>query len=106
MPTLSVDLTDHQEHFIENGIASGRFSNAGDMIREGLRLVEERENEDSAKLERLRAAARDSFASIDRGEGAGFESMDELEAYIHRIGEEVSAETAAERVRGRKKRPA
>jgi antitoxin ParD1/3/4 len=99
MPTRNVTLTDHLDRFIVNGVTSGRFSNASEVVREGLRLLEQREKEDNAKLEWLRAAARDGFGSIDRGEGAEFESMDDLEAYIHRIGEEVSAEIAVEQMR-------
>ena len=99
MPTRNVSLTGHLDRFIENGITSGRFSNASEVVREGLRLMEQREKEDIAKLEWLRAAAKDGFGSIDRGEGAGFESLDHLEAYIHQVGEEASAGIAAERTR-------
>jgi antitoxin ParD1/3/4 len=91
MPTRNVNLTEHFDRFIDNGVASGR---------EGLRLLEQREQEDKAKLEWLRGAANEGFDSIDRGEGIEFESMDDLEAYIHQMGEEVSAEIAAERARG------
>jgi len=94
MPPRNVNLTEHFDRFIETGITSGRFSNASEVVREGLRLLEQREREDPAKLEWLRAAAIEGFASIDRGEGAPFESMDDLEEYIRRIGEEVSAEIA------------
>ena len=99
MPMRNVKLTEHFDRFIETGVASGRFSNASEVVREGLRLLEQREQEDKAKLEWLRCAAKEGFDSIDRGEGIEFESMDDLEAYIHQIGEEVSAEIAAERAR-------
>ena len=69
-------------------------------MREGLRLLEQREQEDKAKIEWLRAAAKEGFDQLDRGEGIEFESMDDLDAYIDQIGEEVSAEIAAERKRG------
>lgn len=36
---------------------------------------------------------------LDRGEGIEFDTMDDLCGYIDRIGEEVSAEIAAERKR-------
>jgi antitoxin ParD1/3/4 len=99
MPTRNVNLTEHLDRFIEAGITSGRFSNASEVVREGLRLLEQREQEDKAKLEWLRAAAKEAFDSLDRGEGIEFETMDDLAAYIHQIGEEVSAEIAAERKR-------
>ena len=100
MPTRNVNLTEHFDRFIETGVTSGRFGNASEVEREGLRLLEQREQEDKAKLEWLRAAAKEGFDSIDRGEGIEFETMDDLEAYVHRMGQEVSAEIAAERNRG------
>ena len=100
MPTRNVNLTEHFDRFIETGVTSGRFGNASEVVREGLRLLEQREQEDKAKLEWLRADAKEGFDSIDRGEGVEFETMDDLEAYVHRMGQEVSAEIAAERNRG------
>jgi len=43
MATTSVSLTDHHKKIIEDQIASGRYASTSDVIREGLRLVEERE---------------------------------------------------------------
>jgi antitoxin ParD1/3/4 len=100
MPTRNVNLTDRFDRFIEAGIKSGRFSNASEVVREGLRLLEQREKEDQARLEWLRAAAKEGFDALDRGEGIEFESMDDLDAYIDQIHQEVSAEIAAERKRG------
>jgi len=100
MPTRNVNLTDHFDRFIQARINSGRFSNASEVVREGLRLLEQREKEDKAKLEWLRAAIKEGIDSIERGEGIEFESMHHLAAYIHQIGEEVSGEIAAERRRG------
>jgi putative addiction module CopG family antidote len=49
-------LTEHFDRFIETGITSGRFSNASEVVREGLRLLEQREQEDKPKIEWLRGA--------------------------------------------------
>lgn len=38
----SVSLGDHFETFVEQIIAEGRYSNASEVIRAGLRLLEER----------------------------------------------------------------
>ncbi len=42
MPTRNVNLTPHFDQFIDAGISSGRFSNASELVREGLRLLEQR----------------------------------------------------------------
>ena len=90
MPTRNVNLTEHFDSFIESGVSSGRFSNASEVVREGLRLLEQRDAEDRAKLEWLRSAAQDSFAAIDRGEGIEFRSMDDLAIFIDRTGDELA----------------
>lgn len=99
MPSRNVDLTEHLDHFIESGIESGRFRDASDVVREGLRLLEQRESEDQARIGWLRSAAQQAFGQIDRGEGDAFHSMEEFGSYIDQLGEEVSAEIAAERTR-------
>jgi len=96
MPTRNVNLTERFDRFIEAGVNSGRFSNASEVVREGLRLLEQREREDRAKLAWLRGAAKAGFEQIDHGSGIEFRSMDDLDAFIDRIGEEVSAELAAQ----------
>ena len=97
MPTRNVNLTDHFDRFIETGITSGRFSNASEVVREGLRLLEQREQEDRAKLEWLRGAVKEATDSIDRGDFEALNSEEDLDAFLGKIHEEVSAELAAER---------
>jgi len=87
MPTRNVNLTDHFDSFIDSRVGSGHFSNASEVVREGLRLLEQRDAEDHAKLAWLRSAAEDSFAAIDRGEGRKFHSVDDLAAFIDQTGE-------------------
>ena len=99
MPTRNVNLTEHFDRLIEAGVTSGRFSNASEVVREGLRLLEQREQEDKAKLEWLRAAAKEGFDAIERGEYVTLRSDREIEDFIHQIGEEVSADLAAEKHR-------
>jgi len=94
-----VSLTEHWDRFIDGGIESGRFSNASEVVREGLRLLEQRELRDQAKLEWLRGAVKKGVDQLDRSEGIEFDTMDDLCGYIDRIGEKVSAEIAAERKR-------
>ena len=58
MPTRNVVLTDHQASFVEQLVTTGRYQNASEVLREGLRLVERREAEDEVRLAALREAAR------------------------------------------------
>ena len=67
MPTRNVVLTDHHQEVIETLVQSGRYQNASEVLREGLRLVEQREREDMLKVEALRHAAQAGLADIAAG---------------------------------------
>ncbi|MBW7901092.1 MAG: type II toxin-antitoxin system ParD family antitoxin [Rhodocyclaceae bacterium] len=62
MPT-SVALSPHFETFIRQQVDSGRFNNVSEVVRAGLRLLEEREAEQAAKLQALREAIAAGLAS-------------------------------------------
>ena len=64
MATTSVSLTDHHKKLIEDQIASGRYASTADVIREGLRLVEDREQQRLDALARLDALLEEA---VERG---------------------------------------
>lgn len=100
MPTRNVVVTDHQAELIEGLVKSGRYQNASEVLREGLRLVEQREQEDAAKLERLRAAVDIGIAAVERGEFTDFESMDDLERHLNAVAEAAISNAAKSRLAG------
>ena len=99
MPTRNVNLTEHFDRFIETGITSGRFSNASEVVREGLRLLEQREQEDKARIEWLRSAAKEGFDAADRGDYVSLRSEQEIDDFVDQVRQEVSEKLAAEKVR-------
>jgi antitoxin ParD1/3/4 len=66
LPTRNVVLTDHQADLVERLVSSGRYQNASEVLREGLRLVEDQEAEAKARIKALRDAARNSPAELNR----------------------------------------
>jgi antitoxin ParD1/3/4 len=57
---MNVSIGKRWENFVEQAVANGRYASASEVMREGLRLVEERE----VKLNELRKTIN---ASIERG---------------------------------------
>lgn len=55
----SISFSSHFSDFIESLVASGRYGSASEVVRDGLRLLEERE----AKLQRLRELIREGDES-------------------------------------------
>jgi antitoxin ParD1/3/4 len=94
MPTRNISLTDHLDRLVEAEVGSGRYGNASEVVREGLRLIERRKQEERAKLKWLRGAVREGLDQIDRGEGVEFGSIGDLDRHIDQIGKEASAELA------------
>ncbi|MGC1417105.1 MAG: type II toxin-antitoxin system ParD family antitoxin [Candidatus Acidiferrum sp.] len=64
MPTRNVNLTDELDRYVATKIKSGRYENASEVVRAGLRTLEREEQEHEAKLAALRAA-------IDEGDASG-----------------------------------
>jgi antitoxin ParD1/3/4 len=89
MPTRNVVLTDHHEKVIDRLVKSGRYQNASEVLRDGLRLVEQRDAFEAAKLAALQEAAAAGFRDIDEGR---FQDIadDNLEQVIGGLGRQAS----------------
>lgn len=60
----SYTLGEHYEQFVKGLVTSGRYASASEVMRDSLRLMEEREQMRAAKLEALRS---DIKAGLDSG---------------------------------------
>ena len=75
--STSIILGNHFDEFVSKQVKSGRFGSASELIREGLRLVEERE----LKLDALRAA-------LIEGEQSGIAENYSIENIITELDKE------------------
>ena len=76
---MNVSIGDWWESFVEQAVKAGRYGSASEVVREGLRLVEERE----AKLLALRATLEASIAN------GGEVTDEELDAAIAERSEDL-----------------
>jgi antitoxin ParD1/3/4 len=72
VPTRNVVLTDQPAAIIERLVHAGRYQNASEVLRDGLRLVQQREAEDKARVAALRQAARAGLADFAAGRYRSF----------------------------------
>lgn len=79
---MNVSLGERWENFVAAAVEEGRYGSASEVVREGLRLVEERE----AKLADLR---RTIDAAIERG---GSHTVEEVEAAVKARLDKLEAE--------------
>ncbi len=82
MPTRNINLTPYQDELVATYITSGRYQNASEVLREGLRLIESRDAEEAARLEALRTAVDVGAADIARGDFTEFATGADLAAYL------------------------
>ncbi|MEA3465137.1 MAG: type II toxin-antitoxin system ParD family antitoxin [Thermodesulfobacteriota bacterium] len=82
MPTRNVVLTNHQNVLVEQLVSSGRYQNASEVLREGLRLVERIEQENAARLRALQELVRAGDMDLEAGRYNTFETVAELEDHL------------------------
>lgn len=75
-------------------MSTGRYQNASEVLRDGLRLVEQRERRDAAKLAALRAAVDEGRADLATGRYVEI-ADDELDDYLAELGERASSHRMA-----------
>jgi antitoxin ParD1/3/4 len=93
MVTRSIVLTDQEEAFVRELVRSGRYGNAGEIVRTGLRLMERRESLAVGKLDALRAGLDQAERDIAAGRVVAYEPglLDRLDHAL----DDGSVETAA-----------
>lgn len=90
MVTRNVVLTQHQHEMVASLVDSGRYQNASEVLREGLRLLEQREARDSATLAALREAADKGWTDVVAGRYDDVADAD-LDDFIGRLGRVATA---------------
>jgi antitoxin ParD1/3/4 len=65
---MNISLTPELEKLIDERVKSGLYNSASEVVREGLRLLQERDQLKQMKLEELRRQIQIGIDASDRGE--------------------------------------
>ncbi|MEM9276551.1 MAG: type II toxin-antitoxin system ParD family antitoxin [Cyanobacteria bacterium P01_F01_bin.143] len=65
---MNVSLTPELEQFVQSKVESGMYYSASEVIREGLRMLQEKEMLKQIKIEELRREIQKGIEQADRGE--------------------------------------
>jgi antitoxin ParD1/3/4 len=66
---MNISLTPELEQLVNSRVRSGRYASASEVIREGLRLLEEQEQLKQQRLSEVRQKINRGIEQLDRGEG-------------------------------------
>jgi antitoxin ParD1/3/4 len=95
MPTRNVNLTDRFDRFVADEIKAGRYRNASEVMRAGLRLLEQHTRAEDEKLTLLRSLAAEAFGELDQGQGIEMSGTHQLTRFVRATGRR--ARTGAKR---------
>ncbi|HUY14185.1 MAG TPA: type II toxin-antitoxin system ParD family antitoxin [Terriglobia bacterium] len=66
---MNVHLTPALEMLVQNKVKAGRYNSASEVVREALRLFEERDRIRELQIQQLQKKINEGWASLERGGG-------------------------------------
>jgi len=85
---MNVHLTPELETLVQDKVKSGRYNSASEVVREALRLFEQRDRIRELQIRELRKKIGQGWASLERGEGvdgdAFFKQLEREEQELER----------------------
>jgi antitoxin ParD1/3/4 len=70
---MNVSLTPELEKLVNGKVSSGMYHTASEVIRDALRLLQERDQRREAELASVRAKVNTGWEQLERGEGRPFD---------------------------------
>ena len=83
---MNVDLTPELEQLVQGKVKSGRYGSASDVVRDALRLLEQRDEVFTLRRDEIRLQIEEGWQSAQRGELVdGDEVFDRMDAELEAI---------------------
>jgi antitoxin ParD1/3/4 len=76
MATRNISLTAEQDAFIDEVVGSGDYQNASEAVRDALRLLRSRREEDTLRIEGLRRQLQIGIDAVEKGDFIDLEDED------------------------------
>lgn len=92
MPTRNISLTAEQDDFVEKVVKAGEYQNASEAVRDALRALQQRRQENALKLKALRVQIRAGAEALDRGDFAEVDEGD-LDDYLEGLASPAAIRT-------------
>lgn len=73
---MNVSLTPQLEALVDEKVRSGRYVSASEVVREALRLLDQRDRLDAEQMRQLRDDVRRGLDQIDAGKGTRVKAGD------------------------------
>ena len=85
---MNVSLTPELEAFVHQKVESGRYSSASEVVRESLRLLEEKELNKQRRLDALREEIVKGIEDMEAGRYITLESKEDFENFFEQVKRE------------------
>ena len=89
MTTQHVELSERDSEFVRQCVLEGRYKDANEVVAAGLRLLEERQEEERLQLERLRAEVKKGMDDLEAGRYVEVNSPEELQTHFDKLNQEA-----------------
>ena len=91
--SLNVSLTPQLEKLVKDKVKSGRYLSSSEVVREGLRLLDERDRLADDRFEALKREIAIGIEQADRGEVSPLDLDEIYQEVLDRVGAEKKKST-------------
>jgi antitoxin ParD1/3/4 len=98
MPSRNISLTREQDEFVDEIVKAGEYQNASEAVRDALRALKQRREQDALKLELLRAQIELGVTALAGGDAVEIDDS-EIESYLAELGTQRARRSRRKRAR-------